>query len=136
MISAVLGVASLSLAVLPDVGAAAFALLIYGLVSFPTDFSVDAQAYIRLAHAVLGAVMAGWFTMMFWLASLIGTSARAWTALVFSLGMWFVPDTLYSVTSGYWENAVLNVVVLGLILPALVGTHAARAETAPTLAQT
>lgn len=28
--------------------------------------------------------------------------------LVISLVAWFVPDTLYSLASGFWPNAVLN----------------------------
>ncbi|MGA1411228.1 MAG: hypothetical protein ACO37W_15995 [Prochlorotrichaceae cyanobacterium] len=34
--------------------------------------------------------------------------------MVISLGSWFIPDTAYSIVSGYWQNAVLNIVFLSL----------------------
>lgn len=120
VVSGLLAVASLVLPALPAVGAAAFALLVYQDPALPGDFSGEAASYVRLTHAVLGAVMAGWFVTMLVLAPLVATSRRVWLAVATGLAVWFVPDTLYSLASGYWSNAVLNLAVLALLLPALV----------------
>lgn len=69
--------------------------------------------------------MAGWFAMVLWLAGLLATVPRAWSGLVLALAVWFVPDTAYSLLSGYGETR-RNVVVLGLFVPALLGTRPAR----------
>lgn len=122
-LTAALAVLSLSLVVLPDVGGAAFSALIYQQRDLPAEFSAGAREYVQLTNAVLGAVMAGWFTMMFLLSRLIGTVPRAWEALVLGLAVWFVPDTVYSLASGFWQNAVLNTVILTLFAPALLATR-------------
>ena len=122
-LTAALAVLSLSLVVLPDAGSAAFSALIYQQRDLPAEFSPAAREYVQLTHAVLGAVMAGWFTMMLLLSLLLGTVARAWDALVLGLAVWFVPDTAYSLASGFWQNAVLNTVILTLFAPALLATR-------------
>lgn len=124
-LSATLVLALLSLVVLPDVGEAAFSLLVDQQQDVPADFSDEAVSHLRLAHAVLGAVMAGWFAMVLWLAGLLATVPRAWSGLVLALAVCFVPDTAYSLLSGYGETR-RNVVVLGLFVPALLGTRPAR----------
>ncbi|MFM8411597.1 MAG: hypothetical protein ACKOCT_15140, partial [Alphaproteobacteria bacterium] len=35
-------------------------------------------------------------------------SRFGWNVVAGSLAAWFVPDTLYSLWSGFWPNAVLN----------------------------
>jgi hypothetical protein len=121
VLTVVLAIASLTLVVLPALGAAAFSLLVYQESRFP--FAADAIPYVHVMHAVLGSVMAGWFALMYWVIGRLRTDRDAWTALVFSLAVWFVPDTLYSLGSRFWENAVLNMVVVLLFLPGLLGTR-------------
>ena len=115
----VLALVSLVLPLAPSVGDRAFTLLIYHRASFPPDFSTEAVGYIRLTNAVLGAVMAGWFMTMFVLLSRVGLTRGVWSALVVGLAVWFVPDTAYSLASGYWENAVLNGTILATFVPGL-----------------
>jgi hypothetical protein len=125
---ALFAVASLVLLAAPNVGAGAFSLLIYQDPDWPADFSAEAQSYIRLTNAVLGAVMAGWFTTMFLLVDRLGRSHTVWLSVVVGLLVWFVPDSLYSLASGYWENAILNLVILALLLPALVVSRPPRGD--------
>lgn len=117
---ALLAVTSLVLPAAPAVGAGAFSLLIYQEADLPADFSAEAQSYIRLTNAVLGSVMAGWFTTMFLLVDRLKRSHAVWASVVVGLLVWFIPDSLYSLASGYWENVILNLVILALLLPALV----------------
>lgn len=36
-------------------------------------------------------------------------SKLGWQLVAGSLALWFVPDTAYSLITGYWQNAVLNI---------------------------
>ena len=120
-----LALASLLLPLAPTLGASAFTLLIYGDTTFPKDFSPEAVSYIRLTNAVLGSVMAGWFATMFFLLRRLGVTPAVRAALLIGLVAWFVPDTARSVASGYWQNAVLNGVLLAFLVPPLLRRRAA-----------
>lgn len=126
----VLAAVSLVLPLLPSVGASAFSLLVYQDRAYPADFSPEALSYIRLTNAVLGSVMAGWFLTMLGIARRLGSDPALWRILAAGLAIWFVPDTAYSIGSGYWQNAILNVTVLALFVPPLVA-HARQRATRP-----
>lgn len=111
---------SLVFPILPGVGASAFSLLVYQDTSYPADFSEEAVSYIRLTNAVLGSVMAGWFIMMIGVVRRISFDPSLWRVIAVGLAVWFVPDTIYSVASGYWQNAVLNTLLLAALAPPLV----------------
>jgi hypothetical protein len=49
----------------------------------------------------------------------------AWRIFVVSLLAWFVTDTLFSLWSGFWQNALLNGVFALLFAPPLIGLRAA-----------
>ncbi|RZU02138.1 hypothetical protein [Rivibacter subsaxonicus] len=87
-----------------------FSLLIYGSSGRIAGFGAEAAAYIALVHAVLGAVMFGWGALM--LLVVRGPFGRGekdgWQMLAVSVAAWFVPDTTFSLWSGFWQNAVLN----------------------------
>jgi hypothetical protein len=74
----------------------------------------DTAAYAAFLEGVLGAVMIGWAAGLLWIVA--GPFRRgetwAWTALTVSIVAWFVPDTAFSLWTGYWQNAVLNAVIL------------------------
>lgn len=112
LMAAAAGVAvfGLSMVLLPEWTQGFFNLLIFGAVAGNPGFGAEAVAYITFVSAVLGAVMWGWGVLMVKL--LRGPFRRrepeAWWMLVISLVAWFVPDTLYSLASGFWPNAVLN----------------------------
>ena len=42
--------------------------------------------------------------------------------LAVSLIAWYLPDTVYSLVSGFWQNAVLNTGMLALFAIPLVAT--------------
>lgn len=114
VLQALVAVSGLLLVLLPDSARQAFSLLVYGSAEQIDRYGPEAVRYISLVHAVLGAVLAGWAATM---AGLIWHVHRIHPQLVrrvlaVSLGIWFVPDTMYSLLSGYWPNAVLNVLFL------------------------
>jgi hypothetical protein len=58
--------------------------------------------------------------MMFCLAPFVARDPTVWVATTTGLVAWFVSDTTYSVTSGFWENAVLNIIVVAVLAPPLL----------------
>lgn len=74
-------------------------------------FTPEITTYIHQVYGVLGAVMVGWSVQMFLHVKNTFTSGdrQAWIAIVLSLGIWFVLDSVLSIAMGYWQNAVLNV---------------------------
>lgn len=101
----------LILVVLPNLTLQGFSLMVYASAAHLNSFGHEAVAYISLVHAVLGAVMFGWGIVLMFLAvgPLHRGSRDAWRMFVISLAAWFIPDTAYSLLSGFWHNAVLNV---------------------------
>ena len=91
-------------------------------------FGQEQVKYISLAHAVIGGVMAGWGTALFYVTrTLFAQGSRmGWNLVALSVGAWFVPDTLYSLLSGYWQNAVLNTVFLTLFALPIWATRSMR----------
>ncbi|GGY50287.1 hypothetical protein [Parvularcula lutaonensis] len=68
--------------------------------------------------AVIGGVMAGWFAT---LALLMRDPRRAvWNAALGGAAIWFAIDSLGSILTGYWQNAVINAgfgaVIVGILL--------------------
>jgi hypothetical protein len=106
----------LLLVVAPSWARQGFALLIYGAPGALDAFGSEPARYASLAHAVMGALMIGWGAAL-WLITreLLARGSRlGWRLIAGSLAAWFVPDTAYSLLSGYWQNAVLNAVFLTL----------------------
>lgn len=118
----------LLLVVAPALGREGFSLLVYGSGSRIGEFGPEAVAYIELAHAVMGSVMVGWGTAL--LLVLRGEPSaqlrqKLWI-FVISLAAWFIPDTAFSLISGFWQNAVLNAVFAVLFAIPLVALLARR----------
>lgn len=104
----------------------AFSLLLYAAPhAVDSDFGAPAVAYVTLLHGVLGAVMFGWGVAL--LLILRGPFLRgrreAWNIFCISVAAWFVPDTLFSLWTGFWQNAVLNSVFALLFVVPLAATH-------------
>jgi hypothetical protein len=121
-----LGMAAFGAVVLlvPPLSMAGFGLMVYGDPSFPDEFSGEAKAYVRLAHAVMGAVMVGWFLTLHWVLRAAEDGVPgAWRAAVGAFAAWYVLDTAYSLASGFWQNAVLNTAVLALFAPGFAVTR-------------
>ena len=93
-----------------------FSLLVYASPDRLDGFGAEAARYIALVHAVLGGVMVGWGCLLYMVTTraLPRGEPSAWSWLTLSLLAWFAPDTAYSLLSGYWQNAELNVSLLEL----------------------
>ena len=115
----------LVLVLAPSISRQGFSLLVYASAAHIDTFGQEQVRYISLAHAVIGGVMVGWGVAIFYVTkSLLARGERiAWNLITLSVGAWFVPDTLYSLISGYWQNAVLNTVFLALFALPLWATR-------------
>jgi len=70
----------------------------------------------------------GWGTAMLYAVGVLFARGRAegWTLIALSIAAWYLPDTAYSLLSGFWQNAVLNTVFLTLFALPLWATRAMR----------
>jgi hypothetical protein len=121
----------LALVVAPAAARQGFSLLLYADARHLSSFGEDAVRYVALAHAVLGAVMFGWGVAL--LLVVRGSFARGsrlgWRIVGASVVAWCVPDTGFSLWSGFWQNAILNLVFVVLFLVPLVATYRSCRET-------
>jgi hypothetical protein len=94
----------------PGLTQQAFGLLIFQDPEHFAAFHSQATAYIELAHAVMGSVMVGWGALMFMLVRKLNAKDAKETCrmIAVSVLLWYVPDTAFSLYSGFWQNAVLN----------------------------
>jgi hypothetical protein len=106
----------LVLVLAPTLARQGFSILVYASPDRIDAFGQEQVRYISLAHAVIGGVMVGWGAALFYVTkTLLAVGSRiAWNLVALSVGAWFVPDTSYSLISGYWQNALLNTVFLVL----------------------
>lgn len=100
----------LAMASLPELARQGFSLMVYGHAGALAAFGPEVQPYLTLSHGVMGSVMVGW-GLALWL-TLRGPFRRGERhgrdVFVISLVGWFVPDTMVSLWTGLWPNAVLN----------------------------
>lgn len=115
----------LFLVVAPGLARQGFSLLVFSSTDRISNFGAEAASYIELAHAVMGAVMVGWGTAL--LLVLRGPMRRNLSEVlkIFSISLlvWFVPDSIFSVASGFWQNAILNLVFAILFAIPLVALY-------------
>lgn len=128
VVSAGIIVFGMVLVVAPSFARQAFSWLVYAAPDRIDTFGREPARYIGLAHAVIGGVMVGWGAALLYVAgSLFSEGARhAWNLIAVSVAAWFVPDTSYSLLSGYWQNALLNTVFLALFALPLWATRRMR----------
>lgn len=55
-------------------------------------------------------------------------SRFGWNVVAGSLLAWFVPDTIFSLWSGFWQNAILNLAFATLFAVPLAALRGAMAE--------
>jgi len=114
-----------SMMVFPNFIRQFFSLLIYSSAKSIQQFEPGAVKYITLVHGVLGAVMFGWGILL--LTTLLGpfrqTNREAWLMLAISIAAWFFPDTLLSLWTGFWQNAILNLGFAILFAVPLAATY-------------
>lgn len=125
IVSVGLGLFGLALVVAPGLARRGFALLLYGDTGWLDQLGAGAITYISLAHAVLGSVMFGWAVVLFLISGRLFKEAKphGWLITAVSISAWFIPDTLFSLSSGFWQNAVLNVVIAVLYAIPLAATY-------------
>lgn len=115
----------LLLVLAPDLTRQGFSLLVYASQDRIDSFGDEQVRYISLVHAVMGGVMVGWGAALFLVTrTLVAGGVRAgWNLIALSVTAWFVPDTAYSLLSGFWQNAILNAVFLTLFALPLWATR-------------
>jgi hypothetical protein len=128
-VSVATATAGAAFVLLPDQAYSIFGWMIYGS-GFPGSFGDEEGAYIRLAHNVMGALMAGWFAFIAWFVRSVlpRRIPGSWNALVLAFLLWFILDTTYSVLSGFWQNAVLNLGFLVAFTPGFWLTRSLRSD--------
>lgn len=123
-----IAVFGLALVLAPELSRRGFSLLIYFDAARISAFGPDAAAYIALVHAVLGSVMFAWGIAL--LLVVRGPFRRGertgWLIIAASVAAWCIPDTAFSLWSGFWQNAVLNIVFAVLFGIPLVATYRGR----------
>lgn len=108
----------LLLVLAPGLARQGFSLLVYAEPTLIDSFGDEQVRYVSLAHAVIGGVMVGWgVAMLYVVRSLLAKGqGEGWYIITMSIAAWYIPDTAYSILSGFWQNAVLNTVFLSLFL--------------------
>ncbi|MCG8491303.1 MAG: hypothetical protein MI743_06785 [Sneathiellales bacterium] len=80
-----------------------------------------AREYLGFVYGVMGAIMLGWSGTLLYIAKgpLRDGKNWAWNAIALPLTLWFIADSLHSILTGFWQNAVFNLafyILLGLPL--------------------
>lgn len=108
---------------LPDVMQGLFNWMFYGVPE--ARFDAEATHYIKFTYGVLGAVMAGWMAAL--LSILLRSFRRgereAWDTIALSMVVWFIIDTPFSLSMGFPQNAIFNVLFLVLFAVPLGATY-------------
>jgi len=114
----------ISMVLAPDIFQQFFSLVVYASAEKIATFGESAVAYITLVHGILGAVMFGWSVALMYV--IFGSFRRGywdgWLTLTVSISAWFLPDTVFSIWSGFWQNAILNLVFTVLFAIPLIAT--------------
>ncbi len=115
----------LLLVLAPVLAMQGFSLLVYADPGRIAAFGAEPARYVALTHAVLGGVMVGWGAALVLVTrSLFASGDRlGWNIVAIAIAAWFLPDTSYSLLSGFWQNAVLNMTFLILFAVPLLATR-------------
>lgn len=115
----------LVLVLMPVLAMQGFSLLVYADPGRIASFGGEAARYAALAHAVLGSVMVGWGAALVVVTRALFARGEpiGWNIIAVSVGAWVVPDTSYSLLSGFWQNALLNGIFLILFAIPLIATR-------------
>lgn len=124
----------LSLVLAPNAMARVFGGLYLSEPAGVNGFGADAAAYIKFVTAVMGSVLAGWAVLLLAILAFMFRPGRpeAWWLIAVPVLAWFVPDTAYSLQSGFWQNAVFNLFGLFLFAVPLASTYAAMRTPPPS----
>lgn len=116
---------SLALMLLPDTMLRFFNWLFFGINEGRSLFGTMEGDYLVFVYSILGAVMIGWATTLFFV--IMGPFKRGeregWNALAVSLTVWFVIDSFFSVLTGFAANVVVNILFYILYVVPLGATY-------------
>lgn len=116
---------SLALIFLPGVMQSFFNWMLFSGSRSNASFSDKAVSYLTFVYGVLGAVMIGWMVSFFFI--LIGPFRRGeregWQTLTASITIWFVVDSTFSLSAGFFENAIFNILFFVLFIIPLAATY-------------
>ena len=115
---------SVSLVALPQLSQTLFDNLFARQLATHQPLEPSAADYVRFVYGVLGAVMIGWMvSLLFLIAGPFRERTRfGWCAVTFSVLVWFVIDSSFSIWVGFWENAAFNTGFLFLFAPPIIAT--------------
>lgn len=99
---------------MPTLTYRAFSLLIYSEAYTLHKFGPEALAYIKLTHCVIGALIVGWGVLLLLLLNKLFHKHTFLVLSLYTLSLlaWFILDTSMSLILGFWQNAVLNFILL------------------------
>jgi hypothetical protein len=96
--------------VVPDLMYNFFDLVLFWDATPKISFNPEVIGYIKFAYGVLGAVMIGWAISLYYilLVPFRRGEREAWLGVTLSVTVWYVVDSVWSVATGFYENAILN----------------------------
>lgn len=76
---------------------------------------LDLNPYVRFSVALLGAVTMGWSLTLMAVIQVANqlekqVSKRIWIGIAASIVIWYVIDSILSIATGFWLNAVSNTI--------------------------
>jgi len=81
---------------------------------------LEATPTLRFALGVCGPVSMGWgLTTLYAMRAAIGLGHQGrwlWQAITISVFLWFIPDSILSVATGFWRNVIPNIGYMGAFL--------------------
>ena len=105
-----------------------FGFLVLGDAGAISQFNERAVDYVGLLHAILGSVLVGWGVALLLVVRQFHMRhpEQVCRLVLLSLLFWVVPDTAYSLWSGFWQNAMLNTSFIALFAPPLIASRVQR----------
>jgi uncharacterized membrane protein YhaH (DUF805 family) len=114
---------SLGFIFLPDVMQQLFNWMLFSAPNAP--FGEATTHYLKFVYGVLGAVIVGWMVTL--LAIIMRPFRRgeseSWNTITFSIVIWFVVDTTFSLRMGFPQNAIFNTLFFVLFAIPLGATY-------------
>lgn len=117
---------ALGLMLMPGVMHGLFTTLFFGgadAIQSLKELEGDEGRFITLVYGVLGAVMLGWMAGIMWMLvrGFRSNPREVWATLTFSVVVWFVVDSGFSVVTGFVEHALFNVAFVVMYAIPLIG---------------
>lgn len=116
---------SLSLIFTPDFMQKLFDAMFSATIPAHNTFDDAAYYYIKFLYGLLGAVMIGWSMALLYILfkPFFRGETEGWLAMTASILVWFTVDSSFSLSMGFWQNAVLNAIFLVFFAIPLAATY-------------